>query len=145
MTLWLPLLSRTEDYTRQHGTIVKMRMVDCVFIGHGVMAALSGTGRVQTGELCPEYVLLTDKVVFTIMGKSSTDFLPLAEVTNFRFQKNQLLIRIDDAKRESHFEIKAMMVRAEWDRLRQLETPEEEADGQPWHHLDSTRGPQDHP
>ena len=141
----LPIVSAAQDRGRQRGTVIKMRMADCIGAEHGVMAALSGSGRIQTGELCPEYVLLTDQVVYTIVGKSSTDLLPLAEVTKFHFQKNQLLIRIDDAKRELRFEIKAMVLRAEWERMRQRQEEQEEAEDSPWRHLDSAAAPEDHP
>jgi hypothetical protein len=141
----LPILSTAQDRGRQHGIVIKMRMADCIGAQHGIMAALSGSGRIQTGELCPEYVLLSDQVVYTMIGKSSNDLLPLAEVTQFRFQKNQLLIRIDDAKRESRFEIKAMVLRAEWERSRQRQAQEEEADDPPWRHLDSATAPEERP
>jgi len=141
----LPMVSAAQDSGGQRGTVIKMRMADCIGAQHGIMAALSGSGRIQTGELCPEYVLLSDQVVYTIVGKSSTDLLPLAEVTRFHFQKNQLLIRIDDAKRESRFEIKAMVLRAEWERVRQRQSQVEEADDPPWRHLDSAAAPEDRP
>jgi len=108
-------------------------MGDCIAAQHGFVAALSGEGRVQTGELCPEYVLVTDKVVYTIIGKSSSDLLPLAEETRFRFQKNQLLIRIDDAKHESKFEIKQMLLRGEWEQSRKRQGYAEDS---PRHHFD---------
>jgi hypothetical protein len=141
----LAIVSAAQDRGRQRGTVIKMRMADCIGAQHRVMAALSGSGRIQTGELCPEYVLLSDQVVYTIVGKSSADLLPLAEVTRFHFQKNQLLIRIDDAKRESRFEIKAMVLRAEWERVRQRQSQVEEEDDPPWRHLDSAAAPEDHP
>jgi hypothetical protein len=43
--------------------------------------------------------------------------IPLAETIDFRFHKNELLVRIDDAKKESKFTIKEMLVRSDWDRL----------------------------
>ena len=122
----MPAASPAQDTSRREGTIVRMRMSDCLGPQHGIMAALSGTGRIQSAELCPEYVLVTDKVVYTIIGKSSSDLLPLAETTRFRFQKNQLLIRIDDARHESKFDIKEMVMRSEWERIRQRKVQEEE-------------------
>ncbi len=101
---------------RQRGTIVRMRMTDCMPVDHGFMVAMSGGARVETGGLCPEYVLLADKVVYAISGKTSDQLLPLAEVTRFRLQKNEMLIRIDDAAKESHFHIKAMVLRSDWER-----------------------------
>jgi hypothetical protein len=35
-------------------------------------------------------------------------------------QKNEMLIRIDDAAKESQFHIKAMALRPEWDRIQIL-------------------------
>ena len=49
-------------------------------------------------------------------------------------QKNEILIRIDDASKESHFHIKAMVLRPEWDRNQMLE--EAEASAMISHHLD---------
>ena len=62
------------------------------------------------------------------------DLIPLAETTRFRLQKNELLIRIDDASKESHFRIKAMVLRPEWDRNQMLE--EAEASAMAARHLD---------
>jgi hypothetical protein len=59
-----------------------------------------------------------------INGKSSDQLIPLAEITRFRLQKNEMLIRIDDASKESHFRIKAMLLRPEWDRNQMLEEAE---------------------
>jgi hypothetical protein len=63
-------------------------------------------------------------VVYVISGKTTEQLLPLAEVTRFRMQKNEMLIRIDDAQKESHFRIKAMVLRPDWDREQMLEEPE---------------------
>jgi hypothetical protein len=109
----------------QHGTIIRMRMTDCLGPQHGFMAAMSGgAGKIEAGALCPEYVLLADKVVYVISGKTSDALIPLAESTRFRLQKNEMLIRIDDASKESHFHIKAMVLRPEWDRNQMLEEAE---------------------
>ena len=93
-----------------------MRMVDCLSVRHGFMAAMAGGAPVQTAaEVCPEYTLVSDKVVFVIVGKSSDQLVPLADVVDFRFNKNELAMRIDDARRESKFNIKEMILRADWD------------------------------
>lgn len=100
----------------QQGTVVRMRMVDCLPVHHGFISAMSGGGAVPlTGELCPEYTLLSDKVVFVIVGRSSDQLVPLADEVDFRFNKNELALRIDDARRESKFTIKEMVLRTEWD------------------------------
>lgn len=128
-----PLLS-AQSHTHQQGTIVRMRMTDCLGPQHGFMAAMSGAGKVEDGELCPEYVLVAEKVVYVISGKTSGQLIPLAETTRFRMQKNEILIRVDDASKESHFHIKAMVLRPEWDRNQLLE--EAEANAMISRHLD---------
>jgi hypothetical protein len=116
----------------QQGTVVRMRMTECTFPSHGFLAAF-GTPQVPTAEVCPEYTLVSDKVVFVIVGRSSNQFIPLADVIDFRFQKNELAVRVDDAKHESKFNIKEMILRSEWDLVQkhikdQLNTPTHAAD-----------------
>jgi hypothetical protein len=137
-----PTFLSAQSHSHQQGTIIRMRMTDCLGPQHGFMAAMSGAGKVETGALCPEYVLVADKVVYVISGKTSDQLIPLAEVTRFRLQKNEMLIRIDDAMKESHFHIKAMVLRPEWDRSQMIE--EAEASAMITHHLDPAmmRGPQ---
>ena len=60
---------------------------------------------------------MTDKVVFVIVGKSSNQLVPLAEVVDFRFQNKELAVRVDDARKESKFAIKEMTLRSQWDLL----------------------------
>jgi len=110
-----------QTHSVQNGTIIRMRMTDCLGPQHSFMATMSGGASVQPGALCPEYVLVSDRVVYVISGKSSEQLVPLAEATRFRLQKNEMLIRIDDAMKESHFHIKAMVLRPEWDRNQMLE------------------------
>jgi hypothetical protein len=99
----------------QQGTIVRMRMTECM-VERGFMAALSGGQQPPPPELCPEYTLVASKVVYVIVGKKSNELLPLAEHTDFRFQRNELAVRVDDAKRESRFRIREMVLRPEWER-----------------------------
>ena len=101
----------------QHGTIVRMEMAECISAERGFMAALAGAQHVSSAEYCPEYVLVADKVVYVIVGKTSAALVPLAETTKFRFQNNELWIRIDDAKRETRFGIKEMVLRTEWEHV----------------------------
>ena len=115
-----PVLLTAQTHSRQQGTIIRMRMTDCVAPQHAFMAQMSGGARTEPG-LCPEYVLVADSVVYVISGKASDQLIPLAEITRFRFQKNEMLIRIDDASKESHFHIKAMVLRPEWERDQQIE------------------------
>ena len=99
----------------QHGTVVRMRMVDCLPVHHGFMVAMGGAPTQMSSEVCPEYTLVSDKVVFVIVGKSSDQLIPLADVVDFRFNKNELAMRIDDARRESKFNIKEMVLRTDWE------------------------------
>lgn len=102
----------------QHGTVIRMHMGDCVLVHHGFMAAFGPPQQAQMAEeSCPEYTLVTDKVVFVIVGKSSNQLVPLAEVIDFRFHNNELLVRVDDARHESKFVIREMALRLQWDLL----------------------------
>jgi hypothetical protein len=53
--------------------------------------------------------------VFLIVGKSSNQLVPLAEVIDFRIQNKELAVRVDDARKESKFAIKEMTLRSEWE------------------------------
>ena len=134
--LAFPMFLSAQNHSHQQGMIVRMRMTDCLGPQHGFMAAMSGAGKVETGAMCPEYVLVGDQVVYVISGKTSDQLIPLAETTRFRLLKNELLIRIDDTSKESHFHIKAMVLRPEWDRNQRLE--DAEATAMISHHLDPT-------
>jgi hypothetical protein len=125
--LMLPTVVAGQTHRIQQGTIVRMRMTDCLGPQHGFMAAMSGGAKVEAGALCPEYVLIADQVVYVISGKTSEALIPLAETTRFRLQKNEMLIRIDDAAKESHFRIKSMVLRPEWDRSQEMQEVESNA------------------
>ncbi len=99
----------------QHGTVVRMRMGDCVLMHGGFMIAFGPPQAAPAEGPCPEYTLVTDKVVFVIVGKSSNQLVPLAETIDFRFQKKELAVRVDDARHESKFAIKEMTLRSEWE------------------------------
>jgi hypothetical protein len=76
---------------------------------------MGGAPSQISSEVCPEYTLVSDRVVFVIVGKSSNQVIPLADVVDFRFNKNELAMRIDDARHETKFSIKEMILRTEWD------------------------------
>jgi hypothetical protein len=135
LVLAFPVYLSAQNHSQQQGTIVRMRMTDCVGPQHGFVTLMSGA-KVETGATCPEYVLVGDRVVYVISGKTSDQLIPLAEVTRFRRQKNEMLIRIDDASKESRFHIKAMVLRPDWGRNQMLE--EAEASAMIDHHLDPT-------
>ena len=101
----------------QHGTVVRMRMGDCLLAHKGFMTQFGPPQPVVDEGACPEYTLVTDKVVFIIVGKSSNQLVPLAEIVDFRFQNKELAVRVDDARKESKFAIKEMTLRSEWERI----------------------------
>src|SRR5579859_8201638 len=94
LALAFPGYLSAQSHSHQQGTIVRMRLTDCMGPQHGFMAAMSGDRTVEAGTQCPEYVLVGDRVVYVISGKTSDQLIPLAEVTRFRIQKNELLIRV---------------------------------------------------
>jgi len=112
----------------QHGTVVRMRMGDCAYSHRGFMVSFGNQGAQMAAEVCPEYTLVSDKVVYVIVGKSSDQLVPLADVIDFRLHNNEIAVRIDDAKHESKFGIREMILRSEWDLVQkhitdQLSTP----------------------
>ncbi|MGA9967905.1 MAG: hypothetical protein WBQ10_22100 [Terriglobales bacterium] len=113
----LPGLLTAQTGIYQHGTVVRMHMGDCILAHHGFMVAFGGPSTPMEQESCPEYTLVSDNVVFVIVGKSSNQLIPLAETIDFRLHKNELAVRVDDAKHETKFTIKEMMVRSEWERV----------------------------
>jgi len=121
-SLSIPLFA--ENQGREEGTIVRMRMDDCLGPQHSLLDSLSGSNHQPSGDLCPEYVLVTGKVVYVIVGKNSDRLVPLAETTRFHFQNKEILIRVDDARRETHFHVKEMMLRQDWDRNQEIEEAE---------------------
>jgi hypothetical protein len=100
----------------QHGTVIRMHMGECALM-HRRFVSTFGEPRGQTAETCPEYTLVTEKVVFVIVGRSSNQLVPLAEVVDFRFNKNNLAVRVDDAGHDSKFVIKEMILRSKWELL----------------------------
>lgn len=126
---FLPALLIAQIGVYQQGKIVRMHMGECIPVGHGFMSTLGGSATPMGPELCPEYTLVSDKVVFVIVGRSSTSLIPLAETIDFRFRKNELAVRVNDAKRETKFDIKDMVMRSEWDRVqRHIEDKLKESD-----------------
>jgi hypothetical protein len=98
----------------QQGTVVRMHMGNCTLTRHGFLSTF-GPPQAASEEPCPEYTLVSEKVVFIIVGKSSNELMPLAETVDFRFRNNELLIRATGSRRESKFVIKEMMLRAQWE------------------------------
>lgn len=119
MFLFFGLLSLLPAQTGiyQRGSVVRMHMGDCMLAPRGFMMAFGGPAGPASQESCPEYTLVSNTVVFVIVGKSSAQLIPLTETIDFRLQKNELAVRVDDAKHETKFTIKDMIVRSDWDRI----------------------------
>src|SRR5579872_1112444 len=117
LLLAFPVLLAGQIGIYRHGSVVRMHMGDCLLAHHGFAVAFGGPQTPEAQESCPEYTLVTSDVVYIIVGKSSNHLIPLAENIDFRFQKNEIAVRVDDAKHETRFAIKEMVVRQEWDRL----------------------------
>ncbi len=117
----------------QHGSVVRMRMGDCAGSHRGFMATMSGPNLPVVAEKCPEYTLVSDRVVYVIVGKSSEQLIPLADAIDFRLHHNELAVRVDDAKRESKFAIKEMILRSAWDLVQRHITDQLEGAPQPQH------------
>ena len=115
---FLPALMAAQIGIYQHGSVVRMHMGDCAMARHGFMFSVGGPPAQVSDESCPEYTLVTDNIVYVIVGKSSNQLIPLAETIDFRIQKNEVAVRVDDSKHEAKFGVKEMMVRSEWERVR---------------------------
>ena len=101
----------------QQGTVVRMHMGDCQLEHRGFMNQFGPPQAASVEDGCPEYTLVTDKVVFLIVGKSSSQLVPLAEIIDFRVANKELAVRVNDARKEAKFAIKEMTLRAQWDLL----------------------------
>src|SRR5579863_9058669 len=99
----------------QRGTVVRMRMQDCTFSPRGFLANFSPAGPATSADACQEYTLVSEKVVYVVVGKSSNQLIPLADAIDFRLSKNELAVRLDDSRHESRFGIKEMILRADWE------------------------------
>ena len=117
--LWCVLLvsASAQFGMYQHGSVVRMHIGDCILSHHGFVAAFGGPGIAAPQESCPEYTLVSSKVVYVIVGKSSNQMIPLAETIDFCIRKNELAVRVDDAKHDFKFTIKEMVIRSDWDRM----------------------------
>lgn len=113
----------------QQGTVVRMKMGECLVNVHGFMANFGAPAMQMGVEACPEFTLVSDKVVYIIVGRSSNQMIPLADAIDFRLHNNEIAVRLEDSRHESKFGIKEMILRSQWDRIQhhideQLRFPE---------------------
>ena len=120
--VWLMILLGSLSFSQagigiyQRGTVIRMHMGECTLSHRGFMTAAFGPPSMPDAGSCPEYTLVSPNVVYVIVGKSNNQLIPLAETIDFRIVKNELEVRVDDARHESKFMIREMIVRSEWDR-----------------------------
>jgi hypothetical protein len=114
LTSTAALPAQTRIY--QQGTVTRMRMAPCMAAQHPILAALSGVQAQPAAELCPEYTMKAEKVVYILVGKTRDQLIPLAEIIEFRLDKKELAVRVDDEKRETRFLIREMALRPDWER-----------------------------
>jgi len=95
-----------EPRAYQIGDLLQMDSVSCQ--AHGKSGSLpegeeSDSAGNQSHQLsCQEYVLQSDKTVYRIRpkrGKHSV-LLPVGEQAHFRFDKNKMLVRVDQLDRQ---------------------------------------------
>ncbi|HVP64406.1 MAG TPA: hypothetical protein VMT82_05895 [candidate division Zixibacteria bacterium] len=96
------------------GTVVRMKMSECTRL-HGFVSAMSGA-QVVTTQACPEYTVMTDRVVYVLVGRKPEEFIPLAENVTFHVRKSDVVVVLEDEKEESHFAVRQMTLREEWER-----------------------------
>ncbi|HUO60572.1 MAG TPA: hypothetical protein VMU24_07870 [Candidatus Acidoferrales bacterium] len=97
-----------------HGTVVRMKMSECTK-QHGFVSAMSGVQVVST-QACPEYTVMTDNVVYVLVGRKPEEFIPLAENITFHVRKSDVVVFSEDEKEQSHFAVRQMTVRQDWER-----------------------------
>jgi hypothetical protein len=114
LVLGAATLMQAQSRWSFRGTVIKMRMADCA-AQHGFMVAMSGAPG-PIGGTCPEYTIMSDKVVYVVVGRRAEAFIPLAENMDFLIRKNELVIFSDDEKTKSNFAIQSMTLRADWDK-----------------------------
>jgi hypothetical protein len=95
------------------GTVTKMRMTGCV-TQNGFKASFAALP--MAGASCPEYTVMSSKVVYVVVGRHAEEFIPLAEDLDFLIRNNEIVIFSSDEKAKSRFVIQQMMLRDDWDR-----------------------------
>jgi hypothetical protein len=94
------------------GTVIKMKMAQCVVAGFRA----SMSGMPASAASCPQYTVMSDKVVYVVVGRRSEAFIPLAENMDFVIRKNEIVIFSNDEKSTSRFVIEQMTLRDDWER-----------------------------
>lgn len=120
--LWAAVLLPAQDHWAFKGTVVKMKMADCLPDG-GFRAAMSGTTMLR--KSCPQYTVLSSRVVYLLLGRHQSEFMPLAEDVHFTIRKNEALFFGGKEKVQSRFVVQQMLLRSEWERRQQVRASEQ--------------------
>lgn len=107
----------------QSGKLVKMESVYCGTDqknGKSLAGEMIGTdsSHMKTHDLlCPEYVLQTEKLTYTIRPKDDKHpaLLPVGEKAQFRIEKDRVLLRVEDMDDKEREYIVVSMVPREAD------------------------------
>jgi hypothetical protein len=122
LMLWIFLLCSAvmlpaESQWSFKGTVVKMKMADCM-PERGFRAAMSGVSVLKRS--CPQYTVLSSQVVYVLLGRHDDEFMPLAKDVPFAIHKNEVLFFAGNKKAQSRFVIQQMIFRKDWDRQQEL-------------------------
>jgi len=96
------------------GTVIRMRMTGCI-LQSGFKATFEANPMTGGGS-CPEYTVMSTKVVYVVVGRRTQAFIPLAEDLDFVIRDNEIVMFSNDEKAKSRFVIQQMMLRGDWDR-----------------------------
>ena len=102
--LFTSLCYAKEPKHYQSGRLMKMESVKCGTDeknGKSLAGEMIGTdsSHMKTRELlCQQYILETDKLVYTVQPKDDKHpaLLPVGETAQFRLEKDKMLLRVED-------------------------------------------------
>lgn len=102
--LFATVLQAKEPKHYQSGRLMRMESVKCGTDeknGKSFAGEMIGTdsSHMKTRELlCQQYVLETDKLVYTLRPKDEKHpaLLPIGEAAQFRLEKDKMLLRVED-------------------------------------------------
>ena len=118
MVLLAAVARAKEPKHYQSGKLLKMESVKCGTDeknGKSLAGEMIGTdsSHMKTREmLCQQYVLETDRVVYTIRPKDDKHpvLLPIGEKAQFRMDKDKIVLRVEDLDdKEREYEVVSMV------------------------------------
>jgi hypothetical protein len=92
-----------------------MEMKNCTQ-DRGFVSAMSGN-KVVSSRPCPEYIVMSEKVVYVLVGRKAGEFMPLAEDVTFIVNDGDVTVAYQDEKNRSHFAVRRMVLREDWERF----------------------------